>query len=95
MIHKKPESQKWRITPYKGIQLCGLRQSKHGGGTVLLQIAPGARFPLHDHPGGEEVSVIYGRAVVGKVTVHLRVRLTRPRISRPVTAYCQSAAWRR
>ena len=37
---------------------------------MLLKIAPGARFPMHDHPGGEEVYVIYGRAVVGEVTVN-------------------------
>ena len=70
MIHTTPENQQWSTTPYEGIQMCGLRQNAHGGGTVLLKVAQGARFPLHDHPGGEEVYVIYGRAVVGGVTVN-------------------------
>lgn len=46
-----------------------LTHNDQGGGTVLLKVTQGARFPLHDHPGGEEVYVIYGRAV-GGVTVN-------------------------
>ena len=53
-----------------GYPVCGLRQNEQGGRTVLLKIAPGARFPMHDHPGGEEVYVIYGRAVVAEVTIN-------------------------
>jgi quercetin dioxygenase-like cupin family protein len=30
-----------------------------------VKIASGARFPEHDHPGGEEVYVVSGRARVG------------------------------
>ena len=70
MIHRKVESHKWTATPYEGIQMCGLRQNEHGGGAVLLKIVKGARFPMHGHPGGEEVYVIYGRAIVGEVTVN-------------------------
>lgn len=70
MIHKTSESQQWQTTPYEGIQMCGLRHNDQGGGTVLLKVAQGARFPMHDHPGGEEVYVIYGRAVVGGVIVN-------------------------
>ena len=69
MIHTTALGQKWKPTPYTGVQMCGLRQNEQGGGTVLLRVSPGARFPLHDHPGGEEVFVVYGRAVVGDVTV--------------------------
>jgi quercetin dioxygenase-like cupin family protein len=49
--------------------MCGLRQNEVGGGAVLLKFTKGARFPTHDHPGGEEVYVIDGRAVIGTVTV--------------------------
>jgi quercetin dioxygenase-like cupin family protein len=49
--------------------MCGLRQNESGGGAVLLKFAKGARFPTHDHPGGEEVYVISGCAVIGGVTV--------------------------
>lgn len=69
MIHKAAQHQKWRDLPYEGVQMCGLRQNDSGGGAVLLKFSKGARFPTHDHPGGEEVYVVYGRAVIGDVTV--------------------------
>ena len=31
-----------------------------GAVTSLLRFDAGARFPLHDHPGGEEVFVVDG-----------------------------------
>ena len=70
MIHRTSDNQKWRPTPYEGVEMCGLRQNEHGGGAVLLRVAKGARFPTHDHPGGEEVYVVYGRATVGEVVVN-------------------------
>ena len=69
MVHKTPEDQKWRALPYEGVEMCGLRQNESGGGAVLLKFSKGARFPTHDHPGGEEVYVIYGCAVIGGITV--------------------------
>lgn len=69
MIHRRSENQKWTNTSYEGVQMCGLRQNETGGGAILLKVAKGARFPTHDHPGGEEVYVIQGRAVIGDVTV--------------------------
>ena len=69
MIHSKPENQTWRATPYAGIEMCVLRRNAEGGGAIMLKVAKGARFPLHDHPGGEEVYVVHGRAVVGGVTL--------------------------
>lgn len=50
--------------------MCGLRQNDSGGGAVLVKFSKGAGFPTHDHPGGEEVYVVYGRAVIGDVTVN-------------------------
>jgi len=37
---------------------------------VLLKVVKGARFPTHDHPGGEELYVIHGRAAIGEITVN-------------------------
>jgi len=70
MIHATSQGRKRKAPPYTGIEMCGLRQNEHGGGAVLLKVAPGARFPLHDHSGGEEVFVVYGRAAGGAVTVN-------------------------
>jgi quercetin dioxygenase-like cupin family protein len=69
MIYRESKNQKWIATPYEGVRMCGLRQNELGGGAVLLKITKGARFPTHDHPGGEEVYVIQGRAVIGDVIV--------------------------
>jgi quercetin dioxygenase-like cupin family protein len=34
--------------------------------TILLKFEPGARYPLHNHPGGEEVFVLEGDIHLGK-----------------------------
>jgi quercetin dioxygenase-like cupin family protein len=69
MVHKRADARKWRPTPYPGVEICGLRRNDTDGGAVLLRVARGARFPTHDHPGGEEVVLLEGRAVIGGVTV--------------------------
>ena len=32
--------------------------------TILLKFAPGAKYPYHNHPAGEEIFVIEGSAVI-------------------------------
>ena len=41
------------------------RDDVTGGLTVLLRFEPGARFPAHRHPAGEEVFVIDGQVKIG------------------------------
>ena len=69
VVHGSVEARRWKPTPYEGVEVCGLRRNDEGGGAALVRIARGARFPAHDHPGGEEVYVVEGRAVVGGVTL--------------------------
>jgi quercetin dioxygenase-like cupin family protein len=69
VIHKKAGTRQWKPTPYAGVEICGLRRNETDGGAVLIRIARGARFPSHDHPGGEELYVVSGRAVIGDATV--------------------------
>ena len=38
--------------------------------TILLKFDAGARYPLHDHPGGEEVFVLEGDVHFGKDHLH-------------------------
>lgn len=68
-MHKSGADRTWQATAYEGVEICGLRRNEQGGGAVLLRLAKGARFPMHDHPGGEEVYVVHGRAVIGGTTV--------------------------
>ncbi len=70
VIHRRAETRNWKPTSYPGIEMCGLRRNETAGGAVLLRIAKGARFPMHDHPGGEEVFVVQGRAVIAGVVVN-------------------------
>ena len=66
VVHRTVEGQRWKATATAGVEYCGLRShAADGGGSFLVRIARGARVPLHDHPGGEEVYVIGGRARIG------------------------------
>ena len=41
------------------------RDATSGASTFLLRLDAGARVPLHDHPGGEEVFVVEGGLRIG------------------------------
>jgi quercetin dioxygenase-like cupin family protein len=68
-VHRRASAQRWRATEHVGVEVTGLRRGEEGGGAALLRVAAGARFPLHDHPGGEEVYVVSGRARIGDLDV--------------------------
>ena len=49
-----------------GVAVNPLRDDKaSGASTFLLRVDAGARVPLHDHPGSEEIFVIEGDLRVG------------------------------
>jgi quercetin dioxygenase-like cupin family protein len=66
MLLVRSADRTWRRTPYAGIEMCVLRGNDEHGGAVLLKFPRAARFPLHDHPGGEELYVLEGRITVGE-----------------------------
>ena len=56
----------WRSVATPGVAVKRLRDDKvSGASTFLLSVDAGARVPLHDHPGGEELFVIEGGLTVG------------------------------
>jgi len=58
--------RKWVPLPYgKGVTISPLLPNGRGGGSALLRFEPGAKFPAHDHPGGEEVYVLEGSVRIG------------------------------
>jgi quercetin dioxygenase-like cupin family protein len=65
MMWIRSENREWRTTPYAGIDISFLRRNGEKGATVLLRFSKGARFPLHNHPGGEELLVLEGVVLVG------------------------------
>jgi quercetin dioxygenase-like cupin family protein len=41
------------------------RDPATGGSTSIVRFEAGARFPAHNHPGGEEVLVLEGQVQIG------------------------------
>ena len=60
--HVKASQQEYQPTPFDGVEPCVLRFDPQSG-TALLRFAPGAKFPRHTHPGGEENFVLKGELV--------------------------------
>jgi quercetin dioxygenase-like cupin family protein len=56
----------WRPAKTSGVAIRMLRRDEASGeSTFLIRVDPGARFPAHDHPGGEELYVLDGDFEVG------------------------------
>jgi len=56
---------------YEGISVISLHydQVKQRSTTILLKFEPGATYPYHNHPGGEEIFVLSGEAIIENVTL--------------------------
>ena len=56
---------------YKGISVIPLRydETKQRSTTILLKFEPGATYPYHNHPGGEEIFVLSGEVTIENVTL--------------------------
>jgi quercetin dioxygenase-like cupin family protein len=68
-VHRRASAHRWRPGEHPGVEVAGLRRGEGDGGAALVRVAAGARFPLHDHPAGEEVYVVSGRARIGDLEV--------------------------
>lgn len=57
---------------YEGISVISLRydEAKERSTTILLKFEPGARYPYHNHPGGEEIYVLSGDVVLEHATLN-------------------------
>lgn len=56
---------------YEGISVISLHydELKQRSTTILLKFEPGATYPYHDHPGGEEIFVLSGETILENVTL--------------------------
>jgi len=56
---------------YEGVSVISLHydEAKGRSTTILLKFEPGASYPYHDHPGGEEIFVLQGNATLEDVTL--------------------------
>src|SRR5262249_19902459 len=57
---KYASDDNWLPHPVPGIRMKVLAESRKGYVTLLLDVAPGTRFPAHHHVGDEECYVIAG-----------------------------------
>ena len=56
----------WRELKIPGVSVKVLRRdAETGASTALVKLAPGAKFPAHNHPAGEEVLVLEGDVLIG------------------------------
>jgi quercetin dioxygenase-like cupin family protein len=51
---------------YEGVSVISLKfdESTQRSTTILLKFEPGASYPYHNHPGGEEIFVLQGEAIL-------------------------------
>ncbi len=56
---------------YEGIFVISLHHDEEKGRstTILLKFEPGATYPYHDHPAGEEIFMLEGEAIFEEVTL--------------------------
>jgi len=56
---------------YKGISVISLHydEEKKRSTTILLKFEPGATYPYHNHPAGEEIYMLSGEAILENVTL--------------------------
>lgn len=67
MSYLKPKAeQSWSETEIEGVSICSLRSNETNGGASLVRLRQGAHFPLHNHPGWEEVLILSGQILVGE-----------------------------
>ena len=57
---------------YESISVISLHydEVKKRSTTILLKFEPGAKYPYHNHPGGEELFVLKGEAILEDVTLN-------------------------
>ena len=56
---------------YRGISVISLRfdEAAQHSPTILLKFEPGATYPYHNHPAGEEIYVLSGEAILENATL--------------------------
>ena len=72
ILHIAADAIHWRPFPdAPGVDYKVLRRHATAGGlTLLLRLAPGAAYPAHRHPAGEEYLVLTGSLEDGGRTYH-------------------------
>lgn len=60
------DAMEWKALPYPGIRAKVLHSDPETGDrAALIELEEGARYPLHDHPGGEHAYILEGELKAG------------------------------
>lgn len=65
---KRSQALDWEAVDIEGVYYKSLRRNsgESNGGTTLVAMAKGAKYPPHRHPGREQAMVLKGRLRVGE-----------------------------
>ncbi|MCF3110285.1 cupin domain-containing protein [Niabella sp. CC-SYL272] len=70
-------SKEWQPLIEKGVHYHGISvvslhydETKQRSTTILLKFDPGAAYPYHNHPGGEEIYVLKGEVILEDTTLY-------------------------
>jgi quercetin dioxygenase-like cupin family protein len=71
----RSDSAEWQLLQESGVtgvyvKVLRFDEATSRAPTILLKFDPGARYPTHIHPGGEEIFVLEGDIVLGKDTLN-------------------------
>ena len=70
MLVNKAASREWKATEYLGIERSLFRNNDAGGRSSVVRLDKGSRFPRHAHHGSEEVVVLSGAVIIGRVELY-------------------------
>ena len=70
-VHRT-EDMDWEAIAIEGVSYKTLRQNNGvgGGGTTIVEMARGSKYPPHSHPGREQAIVLKGCLRVGGVMLN-------------------------
>ncbi|WP_166367229.1 cupin domain-containing protein [Pseudomonas akapageensis] len=68
MLHYTKTARQFSETGFPGIRSSAI-WGENGNGSDFIEFKAGARFPLHDHEGQEEVLILSGRIRMGDLVM--------------------------
>lgn len=69
MILEREVARQWNETDIDGMLISNV-WDENGDGSYFVRFKAGARFPLHDHNGWEQILMIEGIVKFGEVELH-------------------------
>ena len=72
----RTNNAEWKLLNEDGVDSTGIYvkslrydQQKHRSPAILLKFDPGAKYPYHNHPAGEEIFLLKGSCLINESTL--------------------------